>query len=156
VGDDAEVHDIFQAMKEAIDSDAQSMRDGKPALMKLGYSKELVARLKNLKTQEVFLFKNGLAMIKQWLSKNQDGSYPCINVIEDSLGILEDLRIEQHHLQESKVGKVVKKLSKEGASESIRRKASQIMTRWYRLIYGLNGGYDGTGQYEEQYRRFKR
>ena len=145
VADDAEVHEIFQSMKNAIDDDAESLRNGRPALAKLSYSKDLVGVLKNLKTQEVFLFKNGLAMLKQWISKNQDGSYPCINVLEDALTILEDLRIEQHHLQESKVGKVVKKLSTEGASESVRRRSHHLVTKWYRLIYNLNGGYDGSG-----------
>jgi hypothetical protein len=90
-------------------------------------------------------------MLAQWIGKNQEGSWPCINILEDGMSILEHMRLEVEHLRESKIGKVVKKLSEECSSPDVKRKAARLVTRWYRLIYGLDSRLDETGGSDEQY-----
>ena len=93
-------------------------------------------------------------MLAQWISKNQNGHYPCIDVIEDTLKLLNQLPIDRDHLRESKIGKVVKKISKQVQSNTVQQQAKDLISKWYRMVYNLNGGYEQSGSYEEQYRQF--
>lgn len=95
-------------------------------------------------------------MICQWIEKNPDGTYPCLNVIEDTLTLLDTLPVETEHLTDSTLGKQVKKISKDCSSEKIRFKAKDLVNKWYRMIYNLNPRYDAEGAYEDQYRQFRR
>ena len=59
-------------------------------------------------------------------------------------------------MQESDLGKVVWKISKEISSEKLKIKAKDLIDCWFRMIYGLNSNYDANGNYEDQYWKFKR
>jgi len=58
-------------------------------------------------------------------------------------------------LQESGLAKIVKKISKESSSSTIKQKAKDLVNGWYWLVYGLDTRYDGDGSHEEQYWKFK-
>ena len=117
--DNAAVEVILLKMTSCMDQDAQSLYEGKPAIEKLTYTKQLFQELRNLETQKAFLERQGCDMLAQWISKNQNGHYPCINVIEDTLKLLNTLPINDDHLWDSKIGKVVKKISKSISSNSV-------------------------------------
>ena len=111
---DPEVSFIFNKMVTAIEQDKRSMLNQEPSLARLIYSKQLTKDLKNLKTRSLFLSQGGCEKIAYWLSKNPDGSYPCLNVVKETLKLLSDLPITTEHLELSEnIGRTVKRISQE-------------------------------------------
>lgn len=125
-----------------------------PALKKLSYSQQLLKGLKNRTVRERFVDIGGCRYMTAWLSKLPDGSYPCLNIIEIGLEIVDFLPIERDDLEESGLGKAVEKLRKHCSSDSLKRKALEIINKWKRQILNIDTGYDEDGRHEEQYRNF--
>ena len=146
---------IIVKMSTCIDRDLEQIRSHKPALNKLVYSKVLFRKLKNLEIQRRFLDNGGLDIVTQWIDKSGDGEYPCLTVIDTMLDIIDYLPIETEHLLKWNIGKVVKRIEKTNESSKIRLKCKNLTTKWSRMIFGLNVGYDPKGGYEDQYRIYR-
>lgn len=143
-------------MAACIEDDIESNKNNMPALKKLTYTPELLRKLKNLQVREKFLDIGGCKYMADWLTKLPDGSFPCLNIIETGLEILDFLPIEKEHLLESKLGKVVEKIRKmKAGNDIIKRRSAELINKWKRRILMLDAGYDESGRHEEQYRDFK-
>ncbi|CAI2371557.1 unnamed protein product [Moneuplotes crassus] len=147
---------IFNRMSRSVDKDLDQIKIGQPAVHKVLYCKRLVQQLKNKTIQKLFLCNDGLTYLSMWLEKSVDGCYPCDEVLGTILDICEFLPVGSEHLHGTKIGKQVKKLEKEALSEKIRSKASEVLHKWYRVVFELNTGYDESGLYERQYREYRK
>lgn len=126
-------------------------------MKKLAYTPTLLKKLKNLRTQEAFLDIGGCKYLADWLSKLPDGSFPCLNIIQTGLEIVDFLPIEREHLLESTLGKALTKIKKmKGGNDDIKRKSQEIINKWQRMLLNLDSGYDESGRHEEQYRQYRR
>jgi transcription factor SPN1 len=144
-------------MAACIQDDIESNQNNQPALRKLSYSPELLKHLKNYKVQETFLDIGGCKFLADWLAKLPDGSFPCLNIIEIGLEIVDYLPIEKEHLMESRLGKSLAKIKKmKGGNDEVKRKSQEIINKWQRMLLNLDGGYDESGRHEEQYREYRR
>lgn len=152
----AKAAQIIDEMAACIEDDIESNKNNRPALKKLAYSPELLKSLKHLRVQERFLDMGGCKYLADWLSKLPDGSFPCLNIIEIGLEIVDFLPIEKEHLMESKLGKALEKIRKmKGGNDAIKRKSQEIINKWKRQILNMDAGFDESGRHEEQYREFK-
>ena len=146
---------IIHQMSVCYDKDLECMNSQVPALHKLVYSEILVREIKNHSVRECFLENGGLVVMSQWLEKTKDGSFPWYTLLNSILDVIEGLPIQVEHLRQSELGKIIKRIKKHWADDSIKKRCADILDKWYRLIFDTDIGYDQSGEYESQYRKYK-
>ena len=112
---DAELHHatkkLLEQMEEALAQDYAAIENGLPALARVKLSPTLEHLLKKKIVQHYFLQSQGLNALARWIIVNPDGSSPLVQVVELAFSILESLKIDASHLEESNIASIVKQYS---------------------------------------------
>jgi transcription factor SPN1 len=141
-------------LREAVEVDKQNLLKKKPALEKLKLLPLIQKFMANFLYQKTFLNEGGLELIQDFIKKNKDGTYPALNQITTILDILSNLQITLQHLQNCQIGGYVMDISKNfHHSKAIQKKASEIVEKWSRIVWGINTNYNDIDTENLAYQR---
>jgi len=141
-------------MDQAADADIQANKENKPALNKVKMLSDVTSHLAKLQLQSYFLDHDVLHTIRCWLEPLPDGSLPNINIRQGLLASLLRMPIENSHLKDSGIGKVVMFLWKHPNETKPNKKIAQsLIERWSRPIFGLSASYADLAENEENLHR---
>ena len=97
-----------------------------------------------------------------WISQNPDSSYPPIQIIECILKVLDNMPINQEHLESSQVARAVTQYAAGGDLESEKLPAelvscaTKLLQKWQTVVYQLSYEYDQDGMHEIKQRDLRR
>ena len=128
-------------LMRCIYKDKESQQKGLPAIEKLKCLPHILKILYKPNYSFVFLQSNGLSIIQEFLRKNQDGSFPCLNQIDKVLTLLDDLPITKEHLEDCEIGNIVSTIVKQLQNGKIQRKAKNLYEKWFRIASGVDNSY---------------
>jgi hypothetical protein len=129
-------------LREAVEEDKISFSKKQPSLKKLKLMGLIEKFLSNAFYEKTFLNMGGLEVLKEWIKKNRDGTYPILNQLTKVLDILFRLHLGSEHLKHSDIGGYVMDLSKNmKESKVIQKKANDIVGKWSRIIWEINTDY---------------
>jgi len=136
------IQSLIEILSKCVSKDKDNMKKGLPALEKLKCLPYLLKILYKPNYSNYFLQMNGLILLQEYLKKNSDGSFPCINQIEKILNLLEDLPITKEQLEECQIGGYVSEIEKNlKESKVIQRKSKLLFEKWLRVATGLDSNY---------------
>ena len=150
---------FISKLRECVEEDKQLQRENKPSLEKLKFLPKIRTFLANIHYQREFLDQDGLEVLQNWLKRNRDGTYPPLNQLSTILEVLFNLTsIETDHLQRCNIGGYVMEISNsKSISSNIKKKASELIKKWARIIYKISVDYS-KGEFENddsKYQEFK-
>jgi transcription factor SPN1 len=141
-------------LREAIEDDRKSFNKKLPAINKLKLLSTIEKFLSNNCYQKTFLDVGGLEVLKEWIKRNKDGTYPILNQITKMLDILNTIQIRAEHLKSSDIGGYVNELSKNMKdSKAIQKKANDMVTKWSRIIWEINTDYSNIEEENQNYKQ---
>jgi transcription factor SPN1 len=141
-------------LREAVEEDKKCSSKKLPAINKLKLITTIEKFLSNTFYQKLFLNMGGLDILKEWLKKNRDGTYPIINQITKMLDVLSNLQIGAEHLKHSDIGGYIMELSKNMKdSKPIQKKANDIVSKWSRIIFEINTDYSNIEEENLNYKQ---
>ncbi len=117
------------------------MKRKKPALEKLKLISYIQKFLSNFHYQKLFLEFQGLEILQEWIKRNIDGSYPVFNQINIILDVLFQLPVTVTNLRNCSIGSYVMDLKNLKESKQIKKKASEIVEKWSRIVWDINTNY---------------
>lgn len=155
---------LIRIMQDAVEKDNLSNELGRPALKKLLLLDQVTQDLRRCAIQHFFLENGGCTVMSQWLEGLPDGTYPNLSVVQEILGVLDNLQIEPEYLLNAKkLGRVIKIYANDKANmPQVASLAKSIMDKWSRMVFGISTTYVERGEeYEielsrrDQYRKLK-
>lgn len=132
------VHSLLVRMDKAYDDDLDCRRQRKPGLSKLKMLSEVLAALRKTSFQTIFLERNLLQVLGQWLRPSVvDGSLPDMTIRNKIYDALFKLPIESDHLRRAGFGKVISYLKDcKKETDFNRAKLRKLIQNWARMIFG--------------------
>lgn len=164
--------DVVSSMRHAADADLEAIKNNKPAFHKLQILKDIMYYLQQKVYQEAYLNCDLCGAIESWLQPLPNNQLCNKNIRQNFYKLLEVLPIEEKHLIESGIGKMLIRLAnhKDETFEN-RVTIKRIVEKWMRPIFHKTSNYrtklesnfdtvDKTGEDEEDeteaHRRRKR
>lgn len=155
---DENVAKLIDNIVGAAEVDKQNKAEGKLALEKIKLLPEIKSQLKKTQYHETFLEKKGLYALSLWTQRNEDGSYPCFDILQGVLDICGDLPVTTDNLLEcgKELGRSIKEIYKTSESEQLRVKAKRLIDKWSRNIYGIETNSYNLSEKEDGYTQYLR
>eukprot|EP00917_Polyrhabdina_sp_WS-2016_P015307 GHVP01033330.1.p1 GENE.GHVP01033330.1~~GHVP01033330.1.p1 ORF type:complete len:215 (+),score=48.92 GHVP01033330.1:600-1244(+) len=128
------VYELKRKMREAVLKDRECIVKRGPALNRQKILKEVQMSLERKIDQEIYLDCNILEEIKYWLEPLKIGVFPCTEMREKLLRVLDNLPIEKDHLLNSGIGRIIYFYSKTISTSMLQtRKLSKgLVKKWTR------------------------
>ena len=149
------VHDFLVKMDKAAEDDNEARSKGKIAVNKLNMLDEVMENLAKRSLQTIFLERNLLQVLGQWLRPSPvDATLPNLTIRNKIIDILPQLQIEGDHLRRGKFGKVVNYL-RECPKETPgnRKKLNKLLQVWTRRIFGKTDSFEQMQERHDEQRR---
>ena len=155
---DEQVDRLINEMVATAQKDKEFKAEGKTAMEKLKSLPRIKSELKKIHYHEPFLSKNGLEALFLWIQRHEDGSYPCLDILEGIIDICDELPITTDNLLETgrELARTIKDISINNDSEQIRVKAKRLVSKWSRGIYGVDADGHNLSEKEHGYTQFLR
>eukprot|EP01022_Parablepharisma_sp_SALTPOND_P000855 TRINITY_DN105149_c4_g1_i1.p2 TRINITY_DN105149_c4_g1~~TRINITY_DN105149_c4_g1_i1.p2 ORF type:complete len:464 (+),score=66.26 TRINITY_DN105149_c4_g1_i1:119-1393(+) len=155
---DEQVDRLVSKIFKAAQSDRENKAEGNIAMEKLKLLPEIKSELKKVHYHEPFLSKGGLEALSLWVQRHEDGSYPCLAILEGVIDICDELPITTDNLLEGgrDLARSVKEIALTNESDQLRVKAKRLMEKWSRGIYGIDTDYHNLSEKEHGYVQFLR
>jgi len=140
---DAFVHDFLVRMDEAAEKDIAARKKGKPAVYKLKMLDEVILNLSKRNLQTIFLERNLLTVLVQWLRPSPtDNALPSLTIRNRIIDLLPKFEIESDHLKRSGFGRIVSYLKdSDKETRENRKKLAKLQQRWSRNIFGITDNF---------------
>jgi len=137
---DMEVDQIINEMATAAQNDRDSMAKGEIAIAKITLLPKIRREMKKMVYHEPFITKKGLQVLAQWIERHEDGTFPCINILEGILDICDELPVSKDDLIETgkELCQGIKLVHDCTKSTQVKNKAYKIMERWSNLYNEIN------------------
>eukprot|EP01022_Parablepharisma_sp_SALTPOND_P005372 TRINITY_DN122305_c0_g1_i1.p1 TRINITY_DN122305_c0_g1~~TRINITY_DN122305_c0_g1_i1.p1 ORF type:complete len:375 (-),score=45.08 TRINITY_DN122305_c0_g1_i1:24-1028(-) len=150
------VAELINGMSQAVENDITAKNEGKFALGKLRLLPKVEALLRKQHYHEPFLNNSGCQVLAAWLRKHSDGSYPCLNVVNGMLDVLDLLPIEPEHLRDCKdLGRNMMEIYQGSDCPSLKVKAKKLIDKWCRMIFAIDLDYQNLPEKEENFKQFR-
>lgn len=78
-------------MTQAVQTDRDCNKEGKPAIRRLLLANEVYSTLKKINVQQIFLEQKGCKVLAEWLDLMPDKTFPNINLVEGVLNCIDSL-----------------------------------------------------------------
>lgn len=144
----------IRKLQECIEADKELMKKGRPALEKMKALPYIEKILYKKNYANAFLNLKGLKYLQEFIRKNSDDTYPCINQVNRILDLLDSLPIEKRHLDECSLGKLVLEIQKTmKGNQDLQRKSKMLLDKWFRIVADINISYSDIDHENHVYSR---